>query len=103
MGLETARTKFGTKSREELMATAIRLARDGFVLEQGDVLTLNGGAKKLVKDPAAAAIFTKADKKSLAAGDLLKQPELATSLESISKDGSDAFYKGRIADLIVKA
>ena len=103
MGLETARTKYGTKPREELMAAAIRYARDGFTLEQGDVLTLNNGAGKLRKDEAAAAIFTRSDGKPFAAGDLLKQPDLAASLESISKDGPDAFYKGAIADAIVKA
>ncbi|CAN7293618.1 gamma-glutamyltransferase [Rhizobium sp. LjRoot254] len=103
MGLETARVKYGTRPREELMVTAIRLAKDGFTLQQGDVVTLNSGAKKLGKDKAAAAIFMKADGKPFAVGDQLKQPELAVSLESISKDGPDAFYKGAIADAIVKA
>src|SRR5690606_12679410 len=103
MGLETARTKYGTRPREALMAAAIRYARDGFTLEQGDVLTLNSGAGKLRKDKAAAAIFTRSDGKPFAAGDLLKQPDLATSLESISRDGPEAFYKGAIADAIVKA
>jgi len=103
MGLETAREKYGTKPREELMAAAIRLAKDGFTLEQGDVLTLNSGAKKLGKDKAAAAIFIKTDGKPFAVGDQLKQPELAASLAGISKDGPDAFYKGAIADAIVKA
>ena len=36
MGFETARTKYGTLSREKLMAPAIRLASEGFKLEQGD-------------------------------------------------------------------
>jgi gamma-glutamyltranspeptidase/glutathione hydrolase len=103
MGLETARVKYGTKPREELMAAAIRLAKDGFTLQQGDVITLNSGAKKLSKDQAAAAIFMKTDGKPFAAGDQLKQSELAASLESISKDGPDAFYKGAITDAIVKA
>jgi gamma-glutamyltranspeptidase/glutathione hydrolase len=102
MGLETAREKYGTKSRQELMATAIRYAREGFKLEQGDVASLDGGATRLAKDKAAAAIFLKPDGKPYQVGDVLKQPDLAKSLEAIAKDGPDAFYKGWIADDIVK-
>ncbi len=103
MGLETAREKYGTLSREELLAPAIRFARDGFVLDQGDVASLQNGAKKLSKDKAAAAIFLKPDGKTFSIGETLVQPELAASLSSISEKGPDAFYKGAIADDIVKA
>ncbi|MDB5524643.1 MAG: ggt [Rhizobium sp.] len=101
MGLETARTKYGTMSREELMAPAIRFAREGFRLEQGDVASLDSGARKLAKDKAAAAIYLKPDGKHYQIGDTLKQLDLAKSLEAIAKDGPDAFYKGTIADAIV--
>jgi gamma-glutamyltranspeptidase/glutathione hydrolase len=103
MGFETALTRFGTMARSELMAPAIRLARDGFVLEDGDVATLTGGMKKLSKDPAAAAIFLKDGTTPFAEGDKLIQMDLADSLSLISQDGPDAFYKGVIADKIVKA
>lgn len=103
MGLETAREKYGTKSREELMATAIGLARDGFALEAGDVATLANGTGKFMKDPAAAAIFLRDGKEPYRIGDVLKQEDLAKSLEAISRDGPDAFYKGGIADAIVAA
>lgn len=103
MGLETALTRFGTMPRAALMAPAIKLAREGFVLEDGDVATLTGGAKKFRKDPAAAAIFLKDGKSPFAEGDRLVQADLADSLLLISKDGPDAFYKGSISDKIVKA
>ncbi len=103
MGLETAREKYGTLPREELLAPAIRFARDGFVLDQGDVASLQNAAKKLSKDKAAAAIFLKPDGKTFSIGETLVQPELAASLSSISEKGPDAFYKGAIADDIVKA
>ncbi|PRD44493.1 gamma-glutamyltransferase [Phyllobacterium phragmitis] len=103
LGFETARTRYGTKSREELMEPAIKLARDGFVLEEGDIASLADGAKKLAKDPAAAAIFFKPDGKPYALGETLVQADLAASLSSISQQGPDAFYKGPIADAIVKA
>ena len=102
MGFETALTRFGTMARSELMAPAIRFAHDGFVLEDGDAAMLMGGSKKLGKDPAAAKIFLK-DGKPYAEGDKLVQTELAESLALISQNGPDAFYKGVIAEKIVKA
>ena len=103
LGFETARTKYGTKSREELIGPAIRLARDGFVLNQGDIASLQEGAGMLAKDKAAAAIFLKPDGKTPAIGETLVQTDLAATLASISEKGTDAFYKGPTADAIVKA
>jgi gamma-glutamyltranspeptidase/glutathione hydrolase len=73
------------------------------VLDQGDVASLQNGAKKLSKDKAAAAIFLKPDGKTFSIGETLVQPALAASLTRISEKGPDAFYKGAIADEIVKA
>jgi gamma-glutamyltranspeptidase/glutathione hydrolase len=102
-GFETAREKYGTLTRQDLMAPAIRYAKDGFVLGQGDAASLEGGAERLAKDPAAAAIFLKPDGKPYAIGERLVQADLAASLSAISEQGRDAFYKGTIADGIVKA
>jgi gamma-glutamyltranspeptidase/glutathione hydrolase len=101
-GFETALTHFGTLPRAALMAPAIRLAREGFTLEDGDAALFTGGAKKLGKDPAAAGIFLK-EGKPFAPGDRLIQSDLANSLALISEKGPDAFYKGSIAEKIVKA
>ena len=101
-GFEMAREKYGTRPREELLAPAIRLASEGFVLEQGDIASLAEGNERLAQDPAAAGIFLK-DGKPHAMGDRLVQADLAKSLTQISEGGADAFYKGGIADLIVKA
>ncbi|MEK1889184.1 MAG: gamma-glutamyltransferase [Phyllobacterium sp.] len=103
LGFETARAKYGTKPREELIGPAIRFARDGFELDQGDVASLQNGAKKLSKDRPAAAIFLKPDGKTYAVGETLVQPDLAATLSAISEKGPDAFYKGASADAIVKA
>jgi len=102
MGFETAREKYGTKSRADLLAPAIAFAKDGFTFEQGDAAILADSAKRLAKDEAAAKIFLK-DGKPLAAGEKLVQPELGTVLQAISEKGPDAFYKGAPAEAIVKA
>ncbi|CAN7156439.1 gamma-glutamyltransferase [Mesorhizobium amorphae] len=102
-GLEMAREKYGTLSRQDLMASAIAYAKDGFVLDQGDAGFFARYADRLAKDPAAAAIFLKPDGKPYGIGERLVQPDLAASLSAISEKGPDAFYKGAIADAIVKA
>ncbi|MGU3400896.1 gamma-glutamyltransferase [Brucellaceae bacterium D45D] len=101
-GLEEAREKYGSRKREELIEPAIQLARDGFALELGDLLSFAEGNERLAKDPAAAKIFLK-DGNPLALGDRLVQPDLAKSLSAIAEKGAAAFYQGEIADLIVKA
>ncbi|TRC94235.1 gamma-glutamyltransferase [Mesorhizobium sp. WSM4306] len=102
-GFEMAREKYGTLPRQDLMAPAIAYAKDGFVLDQGDAASFASNAARLAKDPAAAAIFLKPDGKPYGAGERLLQPDLAASLAAISEKGTDAFYKGAIADAIVKA
>ena len=101
-GLELVREKYGTMSRADLLAPAIRLAHDGFTLSQGDAASFKAEAEKLAKDPAAAAIYLGAGGKPRKTGETLTQPDLAASLTAISQQGPDAFYKGAIADAIVK-
>ncbi|WP_246737803.1 MULTISPECIES: gamma-glutamyltransferase [Rhizobium] len=102
-GFEMAREKYGTKSRQDLLAPAIRYAKEGFKLEQGDVASIGGSAKRLAKDEAAANIFLKPEGKPFAVGEKLVQPDLAAVLSSIADNGPDAFYRGMPAEAIVKA
>lgn len=101
-GLELARTRFGTRPRAALMASAIRLARDGFVLDQGDADFLATGADEFRKDPASAAIFLNRGQ-PWKAGQRLVQTDLARSLALVAKSGPAAFYDGPIAAKIVAA
>src|SRR3546814_10528775 len=69
MGLDTALRQYGTMTCKQVMDPAIRLARDGFVLERGDIdiLTGSGGygdldaltgpSKRFARQPNIAAIF----------------------------------------------
>ncbi|TPE45109.1 gamma-glutamyltransferase [Amaricoccus solimangrovi] len=101
-GLEAARERYGTKPRSELIAPALRLARDGFVLEPGDAAALANAGALLARDPAAAKIFLE-DGQSPPPGATLVQTDLAKTLQAISDQGAPAFYRGETADLIVKA
>lgn len=102
LGLDTLLQKYGTLPRDKVMAPAIRLAEEGFVLTQGDADILAASAKSLAEQPNVASIFLK-DGKPLAAGERLVQKKLAATLKLIAADGPDAFYKGTIADQIVQA
>ena len=59
MGLETARQKFGTLPRASLIAPAIKLAEEGFILTRGDVDVLAEGTKAFREQANVAAIFLK--------------------------------------------
>jgi gamma-glutamyltranspeptidase/glutathione hydrolase len=101
-GLEYARARYGTLPRATLLAPAIKLARDGFVLTQGDATIFDIMTPHLVQDPATAAIFLPGAK-PLKAGDRLRQPALAATLTLLSADGPAAFYHGPIGAKIVAA
>jgi gamma-glutamyltranspeptidase/glutathione hydrolase len=102
MGLDTALRKYGTMPLGKVMAPAIRLASEGYVLEQGDVNILDQRVKDFAKYPNVAATFLDRGK-PYAVGDRLRQPQLAKTLELISKDGTRAFYEGPIAKAVVAA
>lgn len=102
MGLETARTRYGTLSRAELMAPAIKLAREGFVLGQGDAAIMSLEAQGIARDPTMRAIFQPAGR-PLTKGERLVQRDLAATLSQVSARGPDAFYKGPIGAAIADA
>jgi len=100
MGLETAREKYGTLPRAALMAPAIALAEDGFIVTRGDVDVLAASAAEFKKQPNVAAIFLKHGE-SLEPGDRLVQHDLAQTLRAVSAGGAQAFYRGPIASAVV--
>jgi gamma-glutamyltranspeptidase/glutathione hydrolase len=102
MGLNTALAKYGTMPLKKVIAPAIKLARDGYVLQQGDVNILNDSVDDFAKHPNVAAVFLNKGK-PFVAGERLVQKDLAHTLEQIAEGGTDAFYKGPIAAAVVKA
>jgi gamma-glutamyltranspeptidase / glutathione hydrolase len=102
MGLDTLLQKYGSLPRDKVMAPAINLAEEGFVLTQGDADILASSAKAFAEQPNVAEVFLNAGK-PWTAGDRFIQTKLAASLRQIAEQGPDAFYKGPIADQIVAA
>lgn len=100
-GLLEALEKFGTMSRQEVMAPAIQLAINGFPVYPTLANFIIDNKEKLSRYEGARKTFLP-DNEPLAVGEILKQPELANTLQKISDGGASAFYKGEIAENMVK-
>ncbi|MGK7895431.1 MAG: gamma-glutamyltransferase [Xenococcus sp. (in: cyanobacteria)] len=101
-GLNYALNKYGTWTLKNILAPAISLAEQGFMLQQGDVDIFQDGKQKLL-EPNVAQIFLEDGKNLYQPGDILVQSDLANSLKLIADQGTEAFYQGEIAQKIVAA
>jgi len=92
-GLAYAQQHWGKLSLKQVMEPAIRLARDGFVLEYEQTRSFRD--PDLAKFPESHRIFQR-DGNCYQPGEVFKQPELAKTLERIA-DNPDDFYHGTMA------
>ena len=92
-GMVFAAKKYGKLPLERVMSPAIKLARQGFPLAWEDANDLRD--KQLARFPESRRIFQR-DGNYYKAGETLRQPELALTLERIAKDPED-FYRGAMA------
>src|SRR5258708_3917275 len=99
-GLVYAEKKYGKLSLDKVIAPAIKLARDGFPLTFEDTQDLRKD-KYLAQFPESKRIFLR-DGNYYQPGEILKQPDLARTLERIAKNPDD-FYHGAIARQLVTA
>jgi gamma-glutamyltranspeptidase/glutathione hydrolase len=104
-GLSLALQRYGSGkfTLAELIAPAVRLAREGIPIKDDLFDSLLLSQPRLAQWPSSASIFLKPDGTPPALGDKLVQRDLADTLETIGRDGPRAFYLGPIADKIVAA
>jgi gamma-glutamyltranspeptidase/glutathione hydrolase len=100
-GLHTFHEKLGRLSFEQVVAPAIRLARSGFVVDPQLAEELALVESKLARHPGARALFG-AGATLLSEGQLLRQDELAATLEAYARSGPRAFYEGTVAAALVQ-
>ncbi len=100
-GLTLALRKYGTMTLKDVMAPALRLAGDGFLVSDDMARQLERRKKRLARSAATRKIFFGEDNTPLKAGDRLVQSDLFGSLTAISEEGPNAFYRGAIAKRIV--
>ena len=102
-GLALAHERYGSGkfTLAQLIAPAIKLAREGFEVDDELADTLPRAQPRLANWPASATIFLKSDGTALGRGDRLVQSDLANSLETLATHGPRAFYEGSLAEKIV--
>lgn len=95
-GLLDAHARYGRLDRATVLAPAIALARDGFVVTPLLARTITSARDRLATDSAASALLLP-DGEPLRPGQRLVQPRLARTLQRIAADGARAFYEGELA------
>ena len=103
LGMDSAQKKYGKLTRQQVMAPAIKLAQEGFVLTRADTDILDTTVKRFRQDPESARIFLRKNGEALQPGDRLIQADLADTLTAISEQGPDAFYQGKIPQAVEAA
>ena len=96
-GLFEIHNKFGTISIEKLIQPAINLANAGIVITLAQANRLNQHKASFRNVNQRQILYDK----QWRAGDIIKNPSLAKTLERIKTEGRDGFYKGKTADFIV--
>jgi gamma-glutamyltranspeptidase / glutathione hydrolase len=100
-GLHLAWKEHGHLPWNRLVAPSIALAREGFVVTDGLARSLKRVLPELKRSPAAVAQFTR-EGVPYEMGDVLKQPDLAKTLQRIAERGPAGFYEGETAQLLEK-
>jgi gamma-glutamyltranspeptidase/glutathione hydrolase len=104
-GLLTAHSRFGRRPLDELLAPAIRLARDGFAVGRGLAWALSEHRRRRdgdVGDDELRSLFYPGGR-ALQEGETLVQPDLAATLEAIVREREDALRDGPRAEAICRA
>jgi gamma-glutamyltranspeptidase/glutathione hydrolase len=100
-GLWEAHRKYGKLQWKALVAPAIVLARDGHVLDGPRSHQIGREASRLARFPASRAQFLR-NGEAPPPGSRFVQAELAHTLQLIADSGPKVFYRGQIADLMVR-
>jgi len=100
-GLIYALTKYGTLPLAKVIQPAIDLAKNGWTLDDRSADSFKRTLPKFSKYPSSIKIFSK-NGEAFNQGEMFFQKDLAWTLEQIKDKGVDGFYKGKVAELIVK-
>lgn len=100
-GLYMAWKEHGKLPWKRLVEPAVALARDGFPVSEGLARSLRSALRAMAPYPASVAQFSK-NGTPYEAGETLKQPDLARTLQRIADQGPAGFYEGETAALLEK-
>jgi gamma-glutamyltranspeptidase len=97
-GLTLLHQRYGSKkvTWAEILAPAIALAEEGYILDEALPTTIAAGREGFARSPEAARIFLPGGKIP-APGDRFINKDYAETLKALAREGGDAFYRGSIA------
>ncbi len=101
-GLHLAWQRWGSLPWRELVEPARRLAAEGIVVSHDLSYALGEAAGTMAGFPASAEAYLRPDGSAWQPGERLVQADLAWSLAQIAEHGADAFYRGALAERIVR-
>ncbi|MEM1328540.1 MAG: gamma-glutamyltransferase [Bacteroidota bacterium] len=93
--------KFGKLSMQQVLNPAIEYAKNGFPVSELIAFYMERGARNLAKYKNFKEIYMP-NGSTPKKGEIFKNPNLANTLQTIADKGRDAFYKGEIAEAMVK-
>ncbi len=99
-GLAHLSEKYGRVPLSVSLAPAIRLARKGWVMTAKPAQVLPWRSEVLAQSPGARELFLRTGK-PVEAGQVLKNPDYARTLERLARDGREGFYAGSLARRLV--
>lgn len=102
-GLAAAWRRFGRLPWQAVCEAAVRYARDGFPAGEHTARAIAAEAERIRREPALASVLLRPDGTPPAAGDTLRSPDLARTLERIAAEGPAAFYGGPVARSIAES
>ena len=92
---------YGTMTRQEVLAPAIRIATEGFEVSAYCANAISDAYEKAVQFPEMQKVYWNELGLPYEAGDVITNPDLAKLLQKIADEGKDGFYKGEVAQAIV--
>jgi len=98
-GFAKAHARYGHLEWSRLVEPAVKLARDGFEVSPNLARSLAGVLPRMAEYPASIAAFSN-DGSPYKAGEVIRQGDLARTLERIMRQGRDGFYRGETARLV---
>ncbi len=102
-GLFAIHRDLGRLPMARLVEPAVRLAREGWRVRPMDHFVFRVIGPILVAREDSRGTYTRPDGELLRTGDLMRQPELADSLEALASEGDELFYRGELGKRLVAA
>ena len=99
---DEALSKYGTTSLSAALRPAIRVARDGFVVDQTFFDQTQQNVDYFDDVPSTAALYLDPDGTPRDVGTVLRNPDLASTYERLARLGPKGFYSGAVADALVQ-